>query len=223
MGKFIIKASESHLYTIDGEPSLCLQKDTEAYYHSDYQGGGRWKIDGTIENMICTLKNDITTYTNFILSRKVTQLKQILQADLSQIYKLCGNNNLMVCVVPRSKHEQHYKDNQKLFRQSITDTISLLRRRGINFIDGTHNIVRHTDTACTRLARTGNGGNGELPYCGITKETCHIIGVKDKTILLIDDVYTKSVGIDEDCIQALYDNGAKKVIFYSVGKTVPRY
>jgi hypothetical protein len=37
--------------------------------------------------------------------------------------------------------------------------------------------------------------------------------------LLIDDLYTKSVNIDEDWIQALYEKGAKNVIFYSVGKT----
>ena len=41
-----------------------------------------------------------------------------------------------------------------------------------------------------------------------------------KNILLIDDVYTKDVGIDEDAIQALFDHGAKSVIFYSVGKTL---
>jgi predicted amidophosphoribosyltransferase len=41
-----------------------------------------------------------------------------------------------------------------------------------------------------------------------------------KDILLIDDVYTCSINIDEDAIQALYDNGANSVIFYAIGKTV---
>ena len=46
--------------------------------------------------------------------------------------------------------------------------------------------------------------------------------VKGKDILLIDDLYTRSVNIDEDAIQALLDNGANSVTFYSVGKTVSR-
>ena len=59
------------------------------------------------------------------------------------------------------------------------------------------------------------------PYPGITKTTCTISDeIKGKDILLIDDVYTKDVGIDEDAIQALFDHGAKSVIFYSVGKTL---
>ena len=40
---------------------------------------------------------------------------------------------------------------------------------------------------------------------------------KKRNILLIDDLYTYSINIDEDMIQALYDNGANKVIFYSIG------
>ena len=46
--------------------------------------------------------------------------------------------------------------------------------------------------------------------------------VRGKDIVLIDDLYTKTVNIDEDAIQALHDNGARSVIFYSVGKTLSR-
>ena len=60
-----------------------------------------------------------------------------------------------------------------------------------------------------------------MPYPGITKDTCSISNeVKNKNILLIDDIYTNNINIDEDAIQALLDKGAKSVIFYSVGKTV---
>ena len=63
-----------------------------------------------------------------------------------------------------------------------------------------------------------------MPYAGITNDTCtlsdEIIG---KDILLIDDLYTKTVNIDEDCLQALIDKGARSVYFYSIGKTVSRY
>ena len=43
--------------------------------------------------------------------------------------------------------------------------------------------------------------------------------VKSKRILLVDDIYTEGVNIDEDAIQTLYEYGAKKVIFYSIAKT----
>lgn len=92
------------------------------------------------------------------------------------------------------------------------------------FVDGTHDIIRHTDTATTHLARHGNGGLGELPYVGITKDTCNISNnIIRQDILLIDDLYTKTVNIDEDCIQALLDKGARSVIFYSIGNTLLRY
>jgi len=38
--------------------------------------------------------------------------------------------------------------------------------------------------------------------------------------LLIDDLYTRTVNIDEDAIQALLDKGAHSVAFYAVGRTV---
>lgn len=92
------------------------------------------------------------------------------------------------------------------------------------FIDGTHDIIRHTDTTTTHLARSGHGGAGELPYVGITKDTCNISDdVIGQDILLIDDLYTKTVNIDEDCIQALLDKGSRSVIFYSIGKTLSRF
>ena len=58
----------------------------------------------------------------------------------------------------------------------------------------------------------------------MTKDTCSISDdVIGKDILLIDDLYTKTVNIDEDCIQALLDKGARSVIFYSIGKTLLRF
>lgn len=39
-------------------------------------------------------------------------------------------------------------------------------------------------------------------------------------ILLIDDIYTKTVNIDEDAIQALLNKGARQVFFYAIGYTI---
>ena len=63
--------------------------------------------------------------------------------------------------------------------------------------------------------------DGLNPYVGITNATCRISdNVIGKDILLIDDIYTMTVNIDEDAIQALLSKGANSVSFYAIGKTV---
>ena len=195
-----------------------LKKDTTAYYHSDYNSGGNWKVDGTIENMIWTIKNDASPFP-FRLTNAKQKLNEILSTDLPEILNSTNLNNITVCVVPRAKKNSHYRNDQLYFRQIISDVVNKLN----GFYNGTFYITRHTNTKTTHL-RGEEGGDGRLPYIGITKNTCTISNeVKNKDILLIDDIYTKSVNIDEDAIQALLDNGAKSVIFYSIGKTVSRY
>lgn len=212
MNNFTILPSQCHT----GE--YYLTKNIQAFYHSDYSGGGQWQIQGTIENIICTLKNDITPYANNILQNASQQLANILLIDLPQILRLTRKNNLTVCVVPRAK--ANYSSNQLLFRITISQVINLMN----GFTNGTNFIVRHTDTKTTHRARWGHGGNGNMPYPNITKDTCNISSeVRGKDILLIDDLYTKTVNIDEDAIQALLDKGANSVIFYAVGKTLSRY
>ncbi|MBQ3945766.1 MAG: amidophosphoribosyltransferase [Alphaproteobacteria bacterium] len=220
MDRFIIKANESWLRTKEGRVAHCLLQDTDAFCHLDYHGGGNWKVDGTIENMICTLKNDRTPYPQYLLDSVVSRLSSIIRVDLCTLMRELGSPSIRVCVIPRAKHEEHYADNQKLFRRVVQDTV-----KSIGFFeDGTHDILRHTDTRTTHSNRSGNGGNGPMPYCGITNETCSISDlIEGKAILLIDDLYTKTVGIDEDAIQALYEKGAKKVYFYSIGRTVSRF
>ena len=85
--------------------------------------------------------------------------------------------------------------------------------------DGTDYIVRHTDTKCTHRANWGYGGAGELPRPGLIRDTCMISpAIAGKFMLLVDDIYTPGCGIDEDGVQALFDAGARSVIFYAVGK-----
>lgn len=197
----------------------CLRHNTKAFTHSDYHGGGNWKIQGTVENMICTIKNHPDPYPQSVLNNATMRLSAILAEELPQILQATGLQNLRVCVIPRSKREDYFEDNQKLFRATIQQTIRTLN----GFEDGTYDIIRHTNTATTHLSRSGRGGEGPMPYCGITKDTCTISNnVYGKDILLIDDLYTRTVNIDEDAIQALYDNGAKSVIFYAIGKTIFR-
>lgn len=195
-----------------------LNQDTVAFYHSDYNSKGAWEIQNTIENMIWTLKNDVDPFPERIQSVAI-QFSKILNQDLPQILQITKKNNLTVCVIPRSKAESHYRKDQLLFREIISLVVDKLP----NFDNGTKHIIRHKNTRTTHLDRNGEGGDGNLPYPGITKDTCTISKqITGKDILLIDDLYTKSVNIDEDAIQALLDNGAKSVTFYSIGKTVLR-
>lgn len=220
MEQFVIQSRTSLCRKREDGVEKALKQDIIAFYHSDYQGGGNWRVSGTIENLICTFKNDITPYTQQTLINAGKRLALILNEDMPDILRLSGKQSLRVCVIPRAKRENSYRKNQLLLRASI----QFVTQRLNGFIDGTHDIIRHTDTSTTHLARHGNGGPGKLPYVGITKDTCNISDdVIGQDILLIDDLYTKTVNIDEDCIQALLDKGARSVIFYSIGKTLSRY
>lgn len=200
------------------QPNGYLRQSIRAFYHSDYSGGGQWRVQGTIENIICTLKNDITPYPQNVLLNASQQLANILLADLPQILRQSGKSNLTVCVIPRAK--VNYNANQLLFKATVGNVINRLN----GFSNGTTYITRHTDTKTTHLSKgVSGGGNGSSPYPGITKDTCTISdNIRGKDILLIDDLYTKTVNIDEDAIQALLDKGAKSVIFYAVGNTKSR-
>lgn len=190
-----------------------------AFYHSDYHGGSSEQRDtsGTVENVICTLKNQFHDKAPNVLQIAAEQLTNMLLADLPQILRQVGKNNLTVCVIPRAK--VNYSPNQRLFNTTVSNVVNGLA----NFHNGTNYIIRHTDTRTTHMNRSGYGGEGEMPYPGITKDTCTISDeVRGKDILLIDDLYTKTVNIDEDAIQALFDKGANSVVFYSLGKTVSR-
>lgn len=221
MKQFKIFACESNCRKKEGGFDKCLLHDIKAFHHGDYQGGGNWRIPGTLENLICTFKNDVTPYSPGILRNAASNLLQILKTDLPEILRGTGYPSLRVCVVPRAKRESSYRPDQLYLRATIQHAL-----KGVDgFEDGTHDIIRHSDTVTTHLAhKGGNGGNGEKPYIGITKDTCTISdNIINKDILLIDDLYTKTVNIDEDCIQALYDKGANNVFFYSIGKTLSRY
>lgn len=206
------------LATTDYYGNYILKTKVQGFYHLDYFGGGNWSNDGTIENMIWTLKNDINPFPTRLHNSK-ERLKMILETDLQEIWRLTGSNKLTVVVVPRAKVESNYRADQLYFRETISSVVKNLSSR---FSDGTKCITRHTNTKTTHL-RDNQGGDGSSPYRGITKNTCRFSPyIAGKDILLIDDIYTNTVNIDEDAIQSLFDNGANSVIFYCIGKTVRR-
>lgn len=191
-----------------------LKHKVEAYYQMDYV---RW---GTPNNpsFINELKNQDGKTPQSSLLQSATELKTILYGDLLQIYVGNRLESLTICVIPRAKKEEYYQEQQKMFRSSIAEVISLLNNNECHIEDGTKYILRHKDTPTTHLGETDC--NGRKTYEGITQDTCKINPrIANKDILLIDDIYTKNVNIDEDAIQTLYQNGANKVIFYSVART----
>lgn len=202
---------------------IFLYHEVDAYYHDDYipRNSELREKEGTIEYIITKLKNDFKNddpNTIIHLIKAQYYLIKILEEDLPLILNNSNLSVLTVCVVPRAKKLDSYSPNQLYFKQTVKLVVSNLRGKG--YVNGVDYIKRHTDTITTHLNYSGYGGSGDLPYPGITKETCTISPfIKDKDILLIDDLYTEGVNVVEDAIQALFDNQAKSVIFYSVGKT----
>ena len=87
--------------------------------------------------------------------------------------------------------------------------------------DGTNYLRRHINTKTTHLSNPvpNYNNDGDLPYPGITEATCRISpDIKGKNILLVDDIYTPGVNVDEDAITALLRAGARSVAFYAVAK-----
>ena len=191
--------------------STYLNQNIQGYFHTSYTG---YKKAGN-PDFLNDLKNTFNNYPKGKLQNAIGQLSGILKEDLSEFDK-----SLTICIVPRSKAENTYSHNQLLFKKVVQVLIEHL-----GFNDGSNFIIRNKDTKTTHLSHSAKGaqyaGEGELPYPGITKDTCSISNkVHGENILLIDDIYTTGVNVVEDAIQALLDNGAQSVIFYAVGKTV---
>ena len=197
-----------------------LNVDIRAYYSLYYLGYGKHGNPDFIND----IKNQFNSYSGDILLEAYKMLIEYLKRDITYIYNVLGSNELTIVGIPRAKAEGEYSSNQQLFRRGIAYTVELLIKKGLNLIDGSHYIIRHTNTKTTHLAKTKNPNienDGALPYVGITLDTCDISEqVAGKDVLLIDDIYTKTINIDEDAIQALYNKGAKSVTFYSVCRTL---
>lgn len=193
-----------------------LSRNVNAFYHDEYRRGN-WNVRGSVENLICSFKNDISVTPNAIMAENKRTLMYILREDLLEIQNAIAPNTLTVCVIPRAKKDSEYFSYQKQFREVVKQTVDSLN----GFVDGTNYIQRIVNTRTTHRDKAGFGGDGELPYPGITLHTCSISAdVENKDILLIDDLYTKSINIDEDALEALLKKGAKSVRFYAVGRTV---
>jgi len=191
-----------------------LTKRITGYYHQLYTGYGQ----AGNPDFINTLKN---TYNNAPYSNLLNAQKTIIEIIHHDLLDIIDEENLTNCLiigVPRAKALNSYSQKQLLLKDAIKKVAQNIR----GVFDGTDCIIRTVNTKTTHIKNPVNYVNdGDDPYPGITVETCEINQniVANQNIILIDDIYTKGVNIDEDCIQALLDNGAKNVIFYSIAYT----
>lgn len=205
-------------YTIVKNESLT--KDIKAFYRCPYYGLNK----PSNPNYLNILKNTFgNEYPSKLLAAK-NSVKFNLANELSRILSNIEDDEVTICVVPRSKSLNSYNGTQLKFAEAIRETIPLVTHSKNKLVDGSDFIVRHTDTCTTHLSRSSiGGGDGSMPYIGITRDTCDISEkVRGKHVLLIDDIYTKNVNIDEDAIQCLLDRGAKDVTFFSIAR-VPHH
>lgn len=199
------------------QANACLQSPTRGYYHLPYVGYGKPGNPDYIND----LKNTFNSYPEDKIAAAVHRLRQVLASDIAALYAQLGHAELTVCVVPRAKAEHAYHPQQQLFRQVVREVV----RTCAGTVDGTTYILRHTNTKTTHIRKSlpTHPNDGPEPYPGITADTCTISPlIRNAHVLLIDDIYTYGVNIDEDAINALYGAGAQSVTFYAVGKTVRR-
>jgi len=206
-------------FTIVANPPL-LSLNIQGFYHTDF-GGVELPNN---PNYLYKLKNDPHhNWTDQRIQEAQQQLLRVLLNDLPSVLNQVGIRPLTVCVVPRAKADNTYRPNQLLFKATVRNAVIQL---GNDFIDGTNYITRHTNTRTTHLRNAMEGfvNDGRAPYTGITMETCNFSNnINGRNILLIDDIYTRTVNIDEDAIQALLTNGANSVTFYAIGNTIARH
>lgn len=201
-----------------------LRRDTSGFYTMDFKA----RVQGGELHFLHILKNNKADYAESKLDECKNEARAHIANFLVAYDRIYGNeDNIIVCRVPRSK--TFFAESQLYFQKAVREAISLANG-GINrnFIDGVDYITRIKDVATTHLADSIWAQRkfphlvvGDKPYPGITKDSCEISDrIANQTILLIDDIYTLGVGVVEDCIQALYDKGAKRIIFYAVGRTI---
>lgn len=214
------------VYEFEIQGNRFLKNDTTGYYSIDFISAAQ---SGKL-TFLHTLKNNKLDKKETDLIEAKNEARAYIATFLVAYDKIFGNKireQILVCRVPRSK--TYFEESQLYFQQAIKEAIQLANHSINNkLIDGIDYIRRIKDVATTHLANSPLAQatlpklcSGDKPYPGITKDSCDISDeVRGRTILLIDDIYTLGVGVVEDCIQALYDKGAEKVVFYAVGRTV---
>lgn len=205
-----------------------LRNTIECFSHGPYYAVRYGKSD-RLSKLILEIKNSFLDLTEQQVRRARDEISSIVSADLDKLVQLDNQfkkSRPVVLAVPRSKPDCYWHTSQLQFRVALSLAIkkSKLVVKGSSekwIVDGVDWIQRVVETKTTHKRRMLSGENsGPDPYPGITRDTCQMRGnVKGASIILVDDIYTADVGIDEDCVQFLLDNGASSVLLYTLGKT----
>lgn len=197
--------------------NFLLQKDIIGYYHQYYVGYNR---PGN-PDFLNVLKNTFNSEPLYKLEKAMNEVVRIVREDIPLIIGKTGIRDWMVVCVPRAKALSYYKNSQLMFIEGVRKAVKSIP----GVIDGTDCIRRVVNTKTTHIRDPRIPNDGPEPYRGITVDTCEIdkSRIENKNIILVDDIYTKNVNVDEDCLQALLDNKAKNLIFYSVAYTRRNY
>lgn len=191
--------------------NLYLDRDVNGYYNCDYVG---YQQKGN-PDFLNRLKNMTKSHNEMDLVKDFIEVADRATNDLNKIIGTEGLYNPVICVAPRSKTEKSYSPCQLMFKKAISSVVS-----NLDATNGSDYIKRIKDTKTTHNWRLENN-TGDMPYKGITKDTCEINKglIFGRDIILVDDIYTEGVFVAEDCIQTLFDFGAKSVILYVIAKT----
>ena len=155
-----------------------------------------------------------TTYNKNQLMFKFS-VKEVIW-DLCLYNFIDGTNYIERHTDTKTTHLNHKNVNS---RQITAELIQLIFDKIKNA--GSRLSAKEQSNNVSKQATEEHSNNGSEPYRGISLATCRFSeNIRGKNILLIDDIYTKTVNIDEDMIQALLDCGANKVYFYAVAKTL---
>ena len=188
-----------------------LDRDIKGFYNCDYIG---YQQKGN-PDFINKLKNTTKSHNEMDLVQEFLEVAERATKDLRTILDTENLNDPIITIIPRSKAENNYKQSQLMFKKAISSVVDK-----IEATNGSNAIKRIKDTKTTHNWRLKNN-TGDTLYKGITKDTCEIDkrAIHEKDVILVDDIYTKDVNVAEDCIQTLFDFGAKNVILYVVAKT----
>ena len=208
-------------------PNEFLKRNSVCFYVLDYLRHN----DPDNPQFILDLKNTFNNESIATLKAAKKTARDIIVRWAPEVMRRMNIASCTMICVPRSKAFSTYADTQMYLLHAVSEAAQALASHGVN--DGAGAIRRVVNTKTTHLPdRTervlSNGGrevnDGDRPYPGITKRTCEIDAglIRGQDILLIDDIYTGGVYIDEDCIQALYDAGAARVVLFTLSRTTPR-
>ncbi|MBM7562869.1 phosphoribosyltransferase [Fusibacter tunisiensis] len=190
-----------------------LSRDVIGYFHQYYVGFGN---PGN-PDFINTLKNTFNDTSINKLTSARDKVIEILMRDIPIVLEELNISHCLCICVPRAKSLYSYSNNQQMFKEAVKTAANNIHR----VTDGTDCITRIVNTKTTHIRKDVIINDGDKPYPGITSATCQIDNerIRNQNVILIDDIYTRTINIDEDCIQALIDNGAREVVFYSIGYT----